>query len=208
VWSQTVPSYTRADLVQDVPSVTEPLWVDLLAELAVTVVTEVDPRGAESVLARAFDDFATLDEFRARFTFIDLDAFMAEHRISTVEELREAFDYIVTEVKLRTPPPFDPADPANTHTIPVTLAALAVDPFDLAGGLRAARLTRAAAKDLIGPAPAGLPVEPVAAYATAVVFAAAGLPDGGPAADEVERLYARESVAALFLDEPDERRRN
>jgi hypothetical protein len=198
-WQQTVPTFTRTDLSLDVPAPADPVWVDLLAELSVTVVTEVDPGGAESVLAKGFDDFSTLDEFRARFTFIDLDEFMARHRITTVEELRDAFDYIVAEVRLRTPPPFDPADPANTHTLAVTLAAVAVDPFDLAEGLRAARLIQAATKDLIGPRPASIPAEPVAAYATAAVFATAALGDAGLTAAEVEQLYAQQGVVSLFL---------
>jgi hypothetical protein len=201
VWSQIVPSYTRTELSLTVPAPADPVWVDLLVGIDVTVVTEVDPAGAESVLSKAFDDFTTLDEFRARFAFFDLDAFLAEHRISTVEELRDAFDYVVTEVRLRTPPAFDPQDPANTHTLPVTLAAVIADPFDLAGGLRATRLLREAARTLGGPAPAGIPVEVTEAYATAVVAAADGLPDGLAAAD-VERIYAAEGVASFFLPAP------
>jgi hypothetical protein len=198
VWSQTVPSFTRAELSLDVPSPTDPIWVDVLAGLDVTVVADVDPAGAESVLSRAFDDFATLDEFRARFSFFDLDAFMAEHHISTVEQLRDAFDYVVTEVRLRTPAAFDPDDPANTHTLPVTLAAVIVDPFDLAGGLRATRLVREAARKLPGAPLAALPAEATEPYATAVVVAADALPDGLVAADLI-RLYAAEGVAALVL---------
>lgn len=200
-WSQLVPAYTRTELTLNVPEPTRPVWVDLLATVDVTTVAEVDPAGAESVVTRAFDDFTTFDEFRARFTFFDLDAFVTEHGISTVEELKDAFDYVVAEIRLRTPPPFDPADPANTHTLPVTLAAVVVDPFDLAEGLRATRLVREAARPLIGPPPAGLPAEVTEAYATAVVLAADGLPDGLAAAD-VERLYAAEGVVALFLPAP------
>lgn len=198
VWSQLVPSYSRTELTLNVPAPTGPVWIDLLAGIDVTVVAETDPAGVESVLSRSFDDFATLDEFRARFTFFDFDAFLAEHGISTVEELRDAFDYVVTEIQLRTSPPFDPDDPANTYSLPVTLAAVIVDPFDIAAGLRAARLVREAARPLVGPAPAGIPAEVTEAYATAVVIAADGLPDGLAAAD-VERLYAGEGVVSFFL---------
>ena len=116
-----------------------------------------------------------------------------------MEELRDAFDYIVTEVRLRKPPPFDPADPVNTHTIAVTLAATVVDPFDLAEGLRAARLVQEAAEDLTGPAPAGIPAEPIAAYATAAVFSAAAPGAAGLSVADVERLYADQGVVSLFL---------
>src|SRR6476469_762227 len=180
-----------------VPAPADPLWVDLLAGLDVTVVAEVDPSGAEAVLSRAFDDFATLDDFRARFAFFGLDAFLDEHRIGTVEELRHAFDHVVTEIRLRTPARCDPDDPANTHTLPVTLAAVIVDPFGLTTGLRATRLVREAARAAVGPAPTCIPTEATAAYATAVVAAADGLP-GGLAAAEVERLYASGGVLPLF----------
>ena len=197
-WTQLVPEYTRTELTMRVPEPTAPIWVDLLAQLHVNVVTEVDPGGAEAVLTRSIDDFTTLDEFRAHFRFIDLDEFLARHHIATVEELRAAFDYLVTEVRLRVPPPFDPDDPVNAHSLAVTVAALIVDPFDLAGGLRAARLVLEAARDLTGSAPTTMPIESTAAYATAVVFPATGL-DPGLIAD-VERLYALEGVATLFLN--------
>ncbi|MDJ0371534.1 hypothetical protein QMK19_18045 [Streptomyces sp. H10-C2] len=198
MWSQTVPSYTRGDLTLNVPAPADPIWVDLLAQLDVTVVIEADPGGAEAVLSRGFDDFATLDDFRARFSFFDLDAFLARHRISTVEELREAFDYVVADVQLRTLPEFDPNDPANSHTLPVTLAAVIVDPFDLAEGLRATRLVREAARELTGGTPTSIPTELTEAYATAVVVAE-GSVGGGPAAADIERLFAREGVVSLFL---------
>jgi hypothetical protein len=199
-WQQTVPSFTRTDFTLDVADPAAPVWVDLLVNLDVTLVAEMDPAGAQSVLAKGFDSFTTLDEFRARFTFIDLDAFLAKHHISTVDELRDAFDYVVTEVQLRTPPPFDPGDPANTHTVPVTLAAAVIDPFDLAEGLRRARLIRQASDDLTGPTPAGFPAEPVAAYASAAVFSTAALGDAGLTAAQVEQLYAAQGVVSLFLN--------
>jgi hypothetical protein len=197
VWTQLVPAYTRSELTLDVPVPTDPVWVDLLVRLTVTVVTEVDPAGAEAVLARAFDDFDSLDEFRERFSFFDLDGFLAAHRISTVAELRDAFDYLVADVQLRRPTEFDPADPANTQRLGVTLAAVAVEPLDLAAGLRAARLVRTAAGSLTGTAPAGGPIEATAPYATAVLFPAAGGDTPTPA--EIEQLYARDGVVSLFL---------
>jgi hypothetical protein len=198
-WQQTVPSFTRTDLTLDVPATADPVWVDVLAGLSVTVVTEVDPGGAQSVLAKGFDEFTTFDEFRARFAFIDLDDFLARHHISTVEELRDAFDYIVADVQFRTPGPFDPNDPANIHSLAVTLAAVAVDPFDLAEGLRATRLIQTAAQNLTGPKPTGIPADPLAAYATAAVFATNALGDAGLTAAEVEQLYAQQGVVSLFL---------
>ncbi|WP_432828777.1 hypothetical protein [Dactylosporangium sp. CA-092794] len=194
-WTQTVPSFTRTEFTLDRPAPASPVWIDLLAQVAVTVVTEIAPGGAESVLSRSFDDFTTLDEFRRRFQFIDLDGFMARHHLQTVDDLRNAFDYLVTEVRLRVPPPFNANDPANVHTLTVRLAVAVVDPFDVADGLRAARLIRDTARDLTAPAPAGIPADSIAAYATAVVFAD---PADASLVTAVEQLYAREGVVTLF----------
>jgi hypothetical protein len=198
VWSQLVPSYTRSELTLNVPATTDPVWVDLLIQLDVTLVADVDPGGAEAVQSRTIEDFASLEEFRERFGFIDLDAFMAKHHLHTVDELRAAFDYIQTEVRLRKPTPFDPKNPANVHILPVSLAAVVVDPFDLTEGLRAARLVREAAKELTGTNPVSVPAECTAAYATAVVFPQAGQDDGMVRA--TEQLFAREGVVSLFLN--------
>jgi hypothetical protein len=102
-------------------------------------------------------------------------------------------------VQLRKPGRFDPTDPANTHVVPVTLAAVVFDPIDLGAGLRVTRSERDAARDLVSPAPTTLPIEATAAYATAVVFPAAGLGPGLSATD-VERLLAREGVVSLFMN--------
>jgi hypothetical protein len=75
-----------------------------------------------------------------------------------------------------------------------------VDPFDLAEGLRAARRIREAARDLTGPRAATLPADPVAAYATAVVFSRGNVVAGDPSDAEVEQLFAREGVVSLFLN--------
>jgi len=199
-WTQTVPSYTRTELTLDEAKTRDPAWIDILARLRVTVVTETDPAGAESVSAESVDGFATLDEFRRRFPFADLDAFMAEHGISTVEQLRDAFQYLLTTVRLRAVAPFDPDDPANAHVLDVALAVVVVDPFDLAAGLRAAQAVRAASKSLTGATTTAVPVESTASYALAVVFTASGPADNGTTAAAVEQLFAKAGVAALFLN--------
>ncbi|MEV5847072.1 hypothetical protein AB0M32_34410 [Streptomyces sp. NPDC051985] len=198
-WTQTVPSYTRSDLTLDEATSRNPAWIDILARLRVTVVAEVDPAGAESIVTEAADDFATLDEFRRRFPFVDLDAFLAEHGISTVEQLRDAFQYLVTTVRLRAAAPFDPDDPANAHTLDVALATVAVDPFDLTEGMRAAQVVRETSRTLTGTTSTTVPVESTAAYAVAVLFAESGPGGSGITTTAVEQLFARAGVAALFL---------
>ncbi|MFD0687810.1 hypothetical protein [Actinomadura fibrosa] len=200
-WTGTVPAYTRTELALDEVRTAAPVWIDVLARLRVTVVAEIDPAGAESAATVPADSFATLEEFRRRFPFVDVDAFMREHGITTVEQLREAFRYLVTTVRLKAAAPFDPDDPANVRTLGVALAVVAVDPFGLAAGLRAARLVREAGRSRPGPDPATLPAETTAPYALAAVLAQSGPAGAGLTAADVQRLYSRAGVAALFLDD-------
>ena len=199
-WTQTVPSYARTELALDETTSRNPVWIDILARLRVTVVAEIDPAGAESVVSEAADSFSTLDEFRRQFPFIDLDAFMAEHGIGTVEQLRDAFQYLLTTVRLRAAAPFDPDDPGNTYTLNVALAALAVDPFDVAEGMRAAQMVRETSRKLTGAPQRAIPAECTAAYAVAVVFAEEGPGGSGITSATVQRVFARAGVAALFLN--------
>ncbi|MEU6238922.1 hypothetical protein, partial [Kitasatospora sp. NPDC047058] len=127
--SRTVPSYVRDDLRLTVTH--EPVWADLLARVQIDLVAELDVGGVESVVTRIVDDIATLDDFRAQVPFIDLDEFMHRHDLATVEDLREAGEYLVTEIRLRAPPAFDPADPAHMYGIELSVAVLAMESLDL-----------------------------------------------------------------------------
>ncbi|MFD0278941.1 hypothetical protein ACFVHB_34230 [Kitasatospora sp. NPDC127111] len=197
--SRTTPSYLRDDLRLSVTH--EPVWADLLARVQVDLVAEVDLGGVESVVTRMVGDIATLDDFRAQVPFLDLDEFMHRHHLVTVEDLRDAGEYLVAEIRLRAPPPFDPADPANTYGIEISVAVLAMDSLDLTAGLRAAKRLRAAAADLLTPTRPSVLGEPKAPYGVAVVFPAAtpASPDAQARATATTKLFAREGVLSLFL---------
>ncbi|MFC8509919.1 hypothetical protein ACFU3J_09900 [Streptomyces sp. NPDC057411] len=201
-WSQVVPGITRSDFCWEGES-TEPVWIDVLAELEVDLVVESDPGGLDSLVVKAVDEYATLDEFRAQFRFLDLDAFMRSHGLVTVEDLRDSGEYLRTEVRLRRPPVFDPSHPANRRTVAVD-AAVVVGAFDdVAGAVRAARLVAAAASARPpAPGPFGVRVAP---YALAAAFPAP-VPPQPPAAGaglgraQIESLLEGAGITALFLD--------
>jgi len=196
-WQQTIPSYARSDISLD--QQTSFSWVDLLVSLEVTVVLEVDPGEVESILTRDIGDFNTLDDFRARFSFIDLDAFMAKHRISTVEELKEAYRYLITEIRLKAPGPFDPNDPANAFRVPLKVVILLRDVLDLAAGLREAKVARLAAERLFAVRPELKSAEARTYCAPVLVFPESSL-NGLPFdANAVEAFLATERVLGIFL---------
>jgi hypothetical protein len=201
-WSHTQPSYVITDVAIDSRWRAEPTWVDLLARVRVETTAEVDLGGIESALTRGLADFDTLDDFRDQFRYIDLDDFMARHKLVTVDDLREAFDYLLTEVHLRTPGPFDPADPANVHDIEMDVAVLIRDGVDLAGLLRAAATVRTIAEQTrvgVKDALLGLPDCPLA---VAAVLDRGAVTDAGLTPATVGRLLAREQILGLVADPP------
>ena len=198
-WTRNMPQYLTTEVNVDTRDYAAPVWADLVARVTVHAIAEVDPGGVESVLSRDIDDFATLDEFRARFRFIDLDEFMARHRLHTVEDLREAYDYLKTEVRFHQPGPFNPADPANAHHIEFDLAVLIRDGLDLVDALRSAVTLRTVAGQLrTGPKDAllGRPESPLA-IAVAVDRTAL---DQTATAATVRALLARSQVLGLVVD--------
>ena len=94
-WTQTIPSHTRTDILYEGLDGLAPEWLDVLARLALTVVLEVDAGEVEEIRLADIGDFSTLAEFQAKFRFFDLDGFMAEHHITTVEELKAAYHYLL-----------------------------------------------------------------------------------------------------------------
>jgi len=114
-WMQTIPAHTRTDFTIEGNDHDSPQWMDVDARLTVDTVLAIDPGEVESWRIGDVGDFATLDEFRAKFTYFDLDAFLAEHHISTVDQLKEAFHYLRGEIRLKPAPPFDPVAPANPY---------------------------------------------------------------------------------------------
>ncbi|HRW10089.1 MAG TPA: hypothetical protein P5121_33530 [Caldilineaceae bacterium] len=198
-WQQTIPSYTRTDLRLEQQQPVAPLWIDLLVTLDLTLLLEVDRGEVESILTHNLADFNTLDEFRNQFRLIDLDAFMAKHGITTVAELKEASNYLITEIKLRTPPTFDPNDPANQIRFPLDMAILLRDTLDMTEALRAAKWLQHVA-DQRHAFQRELPTADVrSSLAPLLIFPAAVL-NGVPfTAATLQSFFAAEQVLSLFV---------
>lgn len=199
-WQQHQPSFQLADLRGTFSRTGAEVWADLYATVRLDLVAEVDPGGIESAVTSSIGNITSLADFQSRFRFLDLDDFLARMRISTVEELRESAEYVLTEVRMRQLPPFEPTDPANTRSVTLDVAVAVLDERDLAAALRAARRLRAAGRaadpgrtdPVLGPAR-----HP---YALAVVLppAVAGDPDD----NAVNALLGAAGVLALVADPP------
>lgn len=198
---RTQPSYGNTDVTLQRTRAVDPQWVDFLARISLDIVVAVDAGGIDSVLSRALADFTTLAQFQAQFSFIDLDAFMARHNLTTVDDLRNAFEYLRAEIHFTQPPPFDSNDPANLHTVGVTAAVL-IGSTDLTATLRAVALVLKIADDVISVAPdllLGMPEHP---WAPAVIFSAADVAAAGLVTADITTLLANQQVLALFASPP------
>ena len=176
-----------------------PQWVDLSARLALTLVLNVDPGEVDTILLRDLGEFSTLAEFRARFRFFDLDAFTAEHGITTVDELKRAYRYLRGEIKLKDVPAFDPADAANRRRFELNLAVLIRDDIDVASCLRDARLAREAVERTVPYHREVGESEVRTPYAPVVVLPQAAVSATGATADALETFFAAQEVLAVFV---------
>lgn len=198
-WTQLVPSYIRTEVSYEGAFKLEPLWFDVTAEIGLTLLLEIDPGQIESIVTRAIENFQTLADFEAYFLFIDLNAFMAEHGITTVEELREHARYLLTEIRTRQPDPFDPNNPANLHDYTLNVALIVRDTIDVAATLHDIKLanlvlerTQCYRKEFEGH-------EVLISYAPIAIFPQAALSGLPFDANALQKFFATEGVLALFL---------
>jgi hypothetical protein len=198
-WTQTMPSYSRTDVLYEGLDGLVPEWVDLSARLALTVVLEVDAGEVESIRLDDLGGFSTLAEFRAKFRFFDLDAFMAEHGITTVEELKHAHRYLLGEIKLKAVPQFDPNDPANRRRFELNLAVLIRDGIDVAACLRDARLAREAVERTLPYRREVGETEVHTPYAPVLVLPEDAVAVTGSTAGALETFFAAQEVLAVFV---------
>jgi hypothetical protein len=199
-WMQTIPSHTRTDVSFEGLNGVTPAWIDATADLALTLILgEIDAGEIESVVTRSIDDFTTLAEFKAKFVFFDLDEFMETHEITTVDELKALGNFLLTEIKLKAVPPFDPDNPGDGLRFELHLMFLVRDTIDVAAGLRDAKLLRAlversvAYRREVDPA-----TEVLTPYAPILVFPQAAVAGTGFTEAELSAFFAGEDVLAVF----------
>jgi hypothetical protein len=198
-WTQTTPSLTRTDVQYEGLDGLNPEWLDVAARVALTVLLEVDAGDVESIRLTDIGEFATLSEFEAKFRYFDLAAFMSEHGITTVEELKRAYRYLLGEIKLKDPAVFDPRDPANQRRFELNLAVLIRDGIDVAAWLRDARLAREVAERTvpyhreIGEAEVRTP------YAPLLILPEAAVAGTGVNEADLVAFFAAQGVLAVFV---------
>ncbi len=198
-WTQTMPGHIRTDVDIVGSDGADPKWIDVVADLAATVVLEIDPGELDSLRIGPIGDFATLDEFRAKFRYIDLDAFMRENGLSTVEQLRRAFRYLLAEVKVKPAPAFDPADPAASRRLTLRIGILIRETVDLTAALRDVRHMLAAQPPVVNELHDGDFAETISRTAPLVVFPATAVTGSGFTQDQMTAFFAAQQILAVFV---------
>jgi hypothetical protein len=201
-WTQTTPAYERTDVRYEGPDFQAPVWVDIAAAVALTLVLEVDLGAVASIMTREIANFNSLDEFRARFQFIDINAFMAQLGLSTFEELQERYHYLLTEIHLQPPPAFNPADPANQHRFTLGLAVFIRDLIDVTTVLREAKLAQVTMERALTFRQTVDVAEVRTPYAPLLVFPENALSGRPFTADALQGFFAREHILTLFVTPP------
>lgn len=195
------PIYAQSEVRAELTAQNGP-WAHLIARALLRVVIEADAGGIESLVMSSIDNITDLADFASRFRYIDLPAFLGAHKITTVEQLRESAQYLLAEIRLAQPPPFDPGDPSNSYAVELDVAFAICGELDLAAGLVAARqLIAAGISRAPGPRNDVLGVARNA-FAVAVIFPQ--MPGGGqqPTAAQVDALFAAAEVLPLFANPP------
>jgi hypothetical protein len=198
-WLQTIPTHVHTDVTYEGVDGLTPEWVDLAAYLSVTVVLEVDAGEVESLRISDLGEFTTLAQFEAKFRFFDVAGFMEEHHLNTVDDLKRAFRYLLAEVKLKAPSPFDPNDPANQRRFPLQLAVLVRASIDLVGALRDARLAREAVERALAYRRELDGAEVRTPYAPLLVFPQAAVANTPFTEAQIDDFFASQSIVALFV---------
>lgn len=195
--ARTTPDYVRTDVRLDRVDRSGPVWVDLAAELRVTLIVEFDDGAIDAILTTGIETFATLEEFRNSFTFLDLDDFMARHGLTTVDDLRGAFDYVKVEVHGRTQSPFDEDDPSNRVVFGLNVALLLRDVIDLGEAMRAAKLARAVLDRSVA-APSRDDADAHRSFVPVLVFPATAVGATSFTEADIEGFFRGEGVIAVF----------
>jgi hypothetical protein len=200
-WMQAQPAYARTEVVSDEIDPLDPLWIDLAAEVQLSAILNVDAGLLESALLNDLPGQASLGDYRAQLPFFDLDGFMAQRGITTVEELRNSTSFLIGQFRYQAAKPFDPNDPGNTFKLPLSVPVLIREVTDLTAGLRDAKLARLALERGLGyvrdPGASIGPAEVKAPFVPTVVMPPPGGGTFNPA--DALSLFAGEGVLLLFL---------
>jgi hypothetical protein len=143
------PTAERYQLERQMKRFGRLVWVDVRLDVTLAAKVHVTSMPLDSIRVKKLLDelggAASIAELRtkllARYPVSVVDAMFRELRITTIEDYRSRGDLLV-EFLFQEAPPFDPADPANTRRLALTLCLKLQPELKLGEALQEAKLTR------------------------------------------------------------------
>lgn len=202
MWTVTQPASGLGDVRGELTRAGSGPYAHLMASVQVTAVVELGGSRIDTMTIQSIENITSFADFESRFRFLDLANFLATHRITTVDQLRQAGPHLLTEIRLEQPPAFDPQDSAHAYDVQLDIAIVVQDVLDVTAGLVAAReLWNAGASQppgvrspVLGPT--------TRPFAVAIVFPSTALGPTQPSATAIGNLYAAAAVLPLFANPP------
>lgn len=201
-WAVTQPAAGLGDVRGEIVRTGSGPYAHLMASIQLTAVVERGGTPVDTVATQSIEDITSFADFESRFRFLDLPQFLENHRITTLEQLRQAGPHLLTEIRLEQPPAFDPQASANSYDVDLALAIVVLDVLDVSAGLVAARHLWSAGEGQ----PPGVRSPVLGAtsrpFAVAIVFPSNALGGNQPTVAAVDSLYAAADVLPLFANPP------
>jgi len=193
-WESIVPASERGIATLASPR-HRTWWVGMELDTRVEVKLSLNAGALESILSEDLSGITNLQDFAARFDFIDMPAFLRQTGASTMAELRTKLPRRL-ELGFEQTPPFDPDAPGRSFRLSVCV--LFREDGDLAEALRQAKAARAAVEAARPHASEhdGAGIRTSSAWMV-VLPDDAELPAGVDAAD-VQGLFAAEGIVATL----------
>ena len=196
-FERVLPQAERIFATFTAPRLRQTAWAAMELDLRVTTKVQIASGALQTITSEDLSSVASLAEFQAKFDFIDLTDFMAQARVSTLQELKAAFPRLL-QLHFAQPPPYDPADPKAVKTFRFPLCVVFADTIDLAASLQEVKSARRAAEASRPHVDHANGDDLLLGSAWMVIFPSAAIGAATPTQASIAALFAAEGLVAAF----------
>jgi hypothetical protein len=208
-----MPEAERVQLTRAQPRAGRLAWIEVWLEVLVATKVETKAAPIESIttqdLITKLGGVASLDQLRSKLQTLYppsvVEAFFKQTRVRTLEEFKRR-SHLFVEFVYKTPPPFDPSDPANARTFSLNVCFKFQAELKLTETLQAIKLCRSILeneRDFAETFEGGEITNP---YAFVVIFPVGVVTDttlpgltAAQARARIESLFEAEKILVHFL---------
>jgi hypothetical protein len=118
-WEKLPPQPEQARISVETPRTGPAYWTDMSLETVVSARTALTHGALETITSQEIASLSQ-QEFTERFGFLDLPELMRRSGVGDYAELQADFSRLY-HLHFADPPPFDPAAPARTYQLPISV---------------------------------------------------------------------------------------